>query len=107
VKTTSDLLVLRSDAYELEADGQLSKIADPTPVVDLDDRYYKIIVEFDHRFPTGPPSLKDARYLGVKGDWSFEADVRVVGAVSLKDRGEPQIIAAGSTLGDGAEPAAG
>jgi hypothetical protein len=27
--------------------------------------------------------------------------------VSLKDRGEPQIIAAGSTLGDGAEPAAG
>jgi hypothetical protein len=42
----------------------------------------------------------------VKGDWSFEADVRVVGAVSLEDREEPQIIAAGSTLTDGAEPAA-
>ncbi|MFZ1115114.1 MAG: UTP--glucose-1-phosphate uridylyltransferase [Propionibacteriaceae bacterium] len=107
VKTTSDLLVLRSDAYELEADSQLSKVADPTPVVDLDDRYYKIIAEFDHRFPTGPPSLKDARYLGIKGDWSFEADVRVVGAVSLDDRGEPQIIAAGSTLSDGAGSAAG
>ena len=55
VKTTSDLLVLRSDAYELEADGQLSKVADPTPVVDLDDRYYKIIADFDHRFPAGRP----------------------------------------------------
>ena len=107
VKTTSDLLVLRSDAYELEVDGQLTKIADPAPVVDLDDRYYKIIAEFDHRFPTGPPSLKDARYLGVKGEWSFEADVRIVGAVSLEDREEPQIIAAGSTLTDEAEPAAG
>ena len=31
VKTTSDLLVLRSDAYELEADGRLTKVADPTP----------------------------------------------------------------------------
>jgi len=104
VKTTSDLLVLRSDAYELEVDGQLTKIADPAPVVDLDDRYYKIIADFDHRFPTGPPSLKDARYLEVKGDWSFEADVRIVGAVSLEDREEPQIIAAGSTLTDEDEP---
>jgi UTP--glucose-1-phosphate uridylyltransferase len=98
VKTTSDLMVLRSDAYELEADGQLTKIADPTPVVDLDDRYYKIIADFDHRFPTGPPSLKDARHLDVNGDWSFEADVRVIGAVTLEDRGDAQIIAAGSTL---------
>jgi UTP--glucose-1-phosphate uridylyltransferase len=98
VKTTSDLMVLRSDAYELEADGQLTKIADPTPVVDLDDRYYKIIADFDHRFPTGPPSLKDARRLEVNGDWSFEADVRVIGAVTLEDRGDAQIIAAGSTL---------
>jgi UTP--glucose-1-phosphate uridylyltransferase len=98
VKTTSDLMVLRSDAYELEADGQLTKVADPTPVVDLDDRYYKIIADFDHRFPTGPPSLKDARHLEVNGDWSFEADVRVTGAVTLEDRGDAQIIAAGSTL---------
>ena len=98
VKTTSDLMVLRSDAYELEADGQLTKIADPTPVVDLDDRYYKIIADFDHRFPTGPPSLKDAHHLEVNGDWSFEADVRVIGAVTLEDRGDAQIIAAGSTL---------
>jgi UTP--glucose-1-phosphate uridylyltransferase len=100
VKTTSDLLVLRSDAYELEADGRLTKAADPTPVVDLDNDYYKIIGDFDHRFPAGAPSLKEAQYLEVNGDWTFEAGVRVIGEVTLKNRGVPQIIAAGSALSD-------
>jgi UTP--glucose-1-phosphate uridylyltransferase len=105
VKTSSDLLVLRSDAFELEASGRLTKVADPTPVVDLDDRYYKIITDFDQRFPAGPPSLQAARSLAVKGDWTFEAGVRVIGEVILKDRGGAQIIAAGSTLNSDAEPA--
>jgi UTP--glucose-1-phosphate uridylyltransferase len=104
VKTTSDLLVVRSDAYQLEASGQLAKVADATPVVDLDDKYYKIINDFDHRFPAGAPSLRAARYLGVKGDWTFEAGVRVIGEVTLEDRGVPQIIVAGSTLTSEAEP---
>ena len=98
VKTTSDLLVLRSDAYDLEASGQLTKVADPTPVVDLDVRYYKIIADFDRRFPAGAPSLSEARDLEVNGDWTFEAGVRVIGEVRLEDRGAPQVIAAGSTL---------
>ncbi|HET8915451.1 MAG TPA: UTP--glucose-1-phosphate uridylyltransferase, partial [Propionibacteriaceae bacterium] len=96
VKTTSDLLVLRSDAYELEADGQLTKVADPTPVADLDNDYYKLIGGFDQRFPAGAPSLKEARHLEITGDWTFEAGVRVIGEVTLEDRGAPQIIAAGS-----------
>src|SRR5215208_4689441 len=107
VKTTSDLLVLRSDAYELEANGQLTAVADTAPVVDLDDRYYKIISDFDQRFPAGVPSLKEARSLVVEGDWTFEAGIRVVGAVTLQDRGDPQIVAAGSTLTDQAQPAVG
>jgi UTP--glucose-1-phosphate uridylyltransferase len=98
VKTTSDLLVLRSDAYELEPTGQLTAVADPVPVVDLDDRYYKIITDFDQRFPAGAPSLRRARSVVVQGDWTFEAGVRVIGAVALQDRGDPQIIAAGSAL---------
>jgi UTP--glucose-1-phosphate uridylyltransferase len=105
VKTTSDLLVLRSDAYELESDGQLSMVVDSTPVVDLDDRYYKIISDFDERFPTGPPSLRAARLLAVKGDWTFEAGVRAIGDVTLEDRATPQIVAAGSTLTNQAEAA--
>jgi UTP--glucose-1-phosphate uridylyltransferase len=98
VKTTSDLLVLRSDAYELEPSGQLTAVADPVPVVDLDDRYYKIITDFDQRFPAGAPSLRQARSVVVQGDWTFEAGVHVIGAVALQDRGDPQIIAAGSAL---------
>jgi UTP--glucose-1-phosphate uridylyltransferase len=100
VKTTSDLLVLRSDAYELEDDGRLTKVADQAPVVDLDSDYYKIIGDFDHRFPAGAPSLREAAYLEINGDWTFEAGVRVVGEVTLEDRGSPQLIAAGSTLSD-------
>jgi UTP--glucose-1-phosphate uridylyltransferase len=98
VKTTSDLLVLRSDAYQLEPTGQLTAVADPVPVVDLDDRYYKIITDFDQRFPAGAPSLRQARSVVVQGDWTFEAGVHVIGAVALQDRGDPQIIAAGSAL---------
>jgi UTP--glucose-1-phosphate uridylyltransferase len=107
VKTTSDLLVLRSDAYDLQDDGRLMKVADLTPVVDLDNEYYKIIGDFDHRFPAGAPSLKEARYLEVNGDWTFEAGVRVIGEVTLDDRGTPQIIAAGSILSEEAEQAIG
>jgi UTP--glucose-1-phosphate uridylyltransferase len=98
VKTTSDLLVLRSDAYELEADGRLTKAADPALVTDLDNDYYKLIGDFDQRFPAGAPSLREARYLEINGDWTFEAGVRVIGNVTLEDRGTPQIIAAASTL---------
>jgi UTP--glucose-1-phosphate uridylyltransferase len=98
VKTTSDLLVLRSDAYQLEPTGELTAVADPVPVVDLDDRYYKIITDFDQRFPAGAPSLRQARSVVVQGDWTFEAGVRLIGAVALQDRGDPQIIAAGSAL---------
>src|SRR3954464_3232630 len=103
VKTTSDLLVLRSDAYELGANGGLTAVADPAPVVDLDDSYYKIISDFDQRFPAGAPSLKEARSLAISGDWSFEAGVRVIGEVILEDRGAPQIVAAGSTLSNEGE----
>jgi len=105
VKTTSDLLVLRSDAYDLGANGQLTAVADPAPVVDLDDSYYRLIADFDQRFPAGVPSLKEARSFAISGDWSFEADVRVIGEVTLDDQGTPQIVAAGSTLGNEAESA--
>ena len=41
----------------------------------------------------------------MKGDWTFESGVRVIGDVTLEDPGIPQIIAAGSTLADQAKPA--
>jgi UTP--glucose-1-phosphate uridylyltransferase len=99
VKTTNDLLLLRSDVYEVGSDGRLTKITDSAPLVDLDSRYYKTISAFDQRFHSGAPSLRRATKLGVEGDWTFESEVTVVGAVQLDDRGGPQRVAAGSVLG--------
>lgn len=98
VKTTNDLLLLRSDAYHLAQDGRLSLVVDHAPLVDLDPRYYKTITQFDARFPDGAPSLRQARRLSVQGDWTFGAHVVVEGDAELADPGHPERIAAGSTI---------
>src|SRR3712207_4769481 len=97
VKTTNDLLLLRSDVYDVAADGQLVQQQSPAPLVDLDSRFYKVIAGFEKRFPEGAPSLKRARRLKIEGDWTFGTGVSVVGDVSLTDAGEPQAIPAGAT----------
>ena len=91
VKTTDDLLVLRSDVYEVDDEldvEPVSERAQDLPYVELDPRYYKLIDDFESRFPDGPPSLREAQRLVVKGDVTFGAGVRVRGAVSL-DEPEP------------------
>jgi len=55
VKTTNDLLVVRSDAYELTGDAEMRLVRDEPPVVDLDPNHFKLIREFDAHFPAGPP----------------------------------------------------
>ena len=98
VKSTNDLLLLRSDVYEVDDAGQLVRTVDPAPLVDLSGSSYKTITAFDARFPAGAPSLRQARSLSVEGDWTFEADVTVVGAGRLADVGEPRTVAAGTVL---------
>jgi UTP--glucose-1-phosphate uridylyltransferase len=100
VKTTSDLLLLRSDVYEVGADGRLTKVTDPAPLVDLDSNFYKTISAFEQRFAAGAPSLREALSLTVEGDWTFEAGVRVTGAGRLKDEGGPSTVPAGTVLAD-------
>ena len=98
VKTTNDLLLLRSDVYDLADDGRLIMVADPAPLVELDSSHYKTIGEFDQRFPDGAPSLKAASRFSVGGDWTFGARVSAIGDVTLADEGSPQTVSAGSTL---------
>jgi UTP--glucose-1-phosphate uridylyltransferase len=86
VKTTSDLLVLRSDAYELTGDARLV-LADgrsSAPLVSLDDDFYKRLRDFDERFAAGPPSLVEAERLEVVGDVRFGAGVIVRGSVRVE-----------------------
>jgi UTP--glucose-1-phosphate uridylyltransferase len=100
VKTTNDLLVLRSDCYRLGDGYQLiaEDGAGGVPFVDLDSRHYKLVHDFDQRFPEGVPSMRRAEELVVKGDWTFARDVTVVGQVHLDDPGQPSRVEAGSTL---------
>ncbi|MGH2873176.1 MAG: UTP--glucose-1-phosphate uridylyltransferase [Solirubrobacteraceae bacterium] len=100
VKTTDDLLVLRSDVYELSDDLDVLPVrerADSLPYVELDSRFYRMIDDFDARFPAGAPSLREARRLVVRGDVTFGAGVRVRGRVEI-DAAEPLRIGPGTVL---------
>ena len=84
VKTTDDLLALRSDAYELTDDARvvLAGDRDGAPFVALDPDYFKLLPDFEARFPAGPPSLVDCDRFDVEGDVRFGAGVVARGEVS-------------------------
>jgi len=85
VKTTSDLLVVRSDAYELAEDWtiRLTPEREAAPLVKLSDEF-KLLRDFEERFPAGPPSLRAADALEVAGDVRFGSGVVVRGRVKVK-----------------------
>jgi len=84
VKTTDDLLVVRSDAYLLTSDGHMTPTFDgPGPVVTLDPRFYHLLPGFEQRFPAGPPSLRRCRRFEADGDVTFGADIVAVGNVHV------------------------
>ena len=83
VKTTNDLLLLRSDVYELGTDFQLDQASEQLPFIDLDGDYYRLVGDVDKRFSQGAPSLREATSLRIDGDFTFGSNVSVVGDVSL------------------------
>lgn len=85
VKTTGDLLLLRSDVYSLGEDYRLTAQVD-APLITLSGSY-KLVHDFDARFPGGVPSLRDAESLTVDGDWTFGSGVYAVGAAALDSTG--------------------
>jgi UTP--glucose-1-phosphate uridylyltransferase len=100
VKTTDDLLVLRSDVYTLSDDMLVEPRAergDDLPFVELDKRFYKLLDEFEARLPDGPPSLREAERLVVHGDVTFAAGVIVRGSVELEAE-EPLRLEPGTVL---------
>jgi len=102
VKTTNDLLVVRSDAYELTPDGRMTPTYDPPgPVVSLDDDHYKMVPDFEQRFPSGAPSLRRCTKLDVEGDVTFGADVVVEGDVHVEG---PRRVPDGEEAGGAHQP---
>jgi UTP--glucose-1-phosphate uridylyltransferase len=84
VKTTNQLLVVRSDAFSLADDWTVRPAADPIPLVSLDESYYKLLADFEARFPYGAPSLRSCLRLSVSGDVFFGRDIAIKGAVALE-----------------------
>jgi UTP--glucose-1-phosphate uridylyltransferase len=83
VKTTNDLLVVRSDAYELAGDWTVRPAGERIPLVELDPDFFKLMGDFEPRFAHGPPSLVDCERLRVEGDVSFGREVAVRGSVTV------------------------
>lgn len=102
VKTTDDLLAVRSDAFVLTDDHRIVSNparGDETLVVDLDPCCYRLIDQLEERFPYGPPSLLNCRNFEVRGDVSFGRDVVAEGIVRIINESQEQAtIADGSRL---------
>ncbi len=86
VKTTNELLAVRSDAFLLTEDYRV--VLHPqregrAVVIDLDKRYYKLIDAFEQRFPDGPPSLIRCERLVVRGDVIFKGRIVLEGEVEI------------------------
>jgi len=103
VKTTNDLLVLRSDVYALGDDFALDQLAVEVPFVDLDPEHYKLVGQFDQHFPEGTPSLAKATSLTIHGDVTFGRGVQGVGEATV-DAKCPQRLAPQTVLSGHAEP---
>lgn len=85
VKTTGDLLTLRSDAYVIGDDGSV-KLADACesvpPEVKLDDGY-KLVDQLEASLANGAPSFARCRKLQVEGPVSFSSNVAFRGSVKV------------------------
>ena len=96
VKTTDDLLVVRSDCYDLTAEGRMQAVFDgPPPFVALDKDHYKLLPGFEARFPQGAPSLRRCDSLTVTGDVVFGGGVVLEGSVVVSG---PRTVADGEVL---------
>jgi UTP--glucose-1-phosphate uridylyltransferase len=95
VKTTDDLLITRSDAYQVDDQSRLRLAPERRgrpPLARLDPAHYKNVADFDARFPAGVPSMLDCDRLTVDGDVRFGAGVVLRGAVTLHQTGGAQLV---------------
>ncbi len=99
VKTTSDLLALRSDAYEILDNGQVRLHPDRQgipPVISLSDDY-KLVDQLE---PLGVPGLLKCRSLVVDGLLHFEPGVVIEGDVTFRFAGPERLAVQARTYKD-------
>ncbi len=91
VKKTDDLFVVRSDAFKLSSNYHLKLATGKQPIVRLDQKYFKMVNEFETRFLADVPSLKDCEKFVLKGDVKFGKNVIIKGNVEYVTE-EPVIL---------------
>ncbi len=94
VKTTNDLMEVRSDIYELTDSYRIivsPKRSLPQIVIELDPEFYKIIDDLESRFVFGPPSLLYCRKFKVSGDFHFGKNIVCRNEVSLENQKEQPV----------------
>jgi UDP-N-acetylglucosamine pyrophosphorylase len=87
VKTTGDLLAVRSDAYELDKSFRLGLRPERhgvPPKVELSDNY-KLVDQLEELVAHGIPSLLRSRSLTIRGPWRFAEGVEIVGDVRFEN----------------------
>jgi UTP--glucose-1-phosphate uridylyltransferase len=87
VKTTADLLALRSDAYVISDDGRAMLAPERKgipPEIELDGDHFKLVEQLDAALADGVPSLLHCRKLTVRGPVRFSASDRFEGDVAIE-----------------------
>ena len=87
VKTTADLLALRSDAYIITDDGRAMLAPERKgipPEIELDGNHFKLVDQLDAALADGVPSLLHCRKLTVRGPVRFSAADRFEGDVVIE-----------------------
>lgn len=100
VKTTADLLALRSDAYIVTSDHRLEldpRRASQPPHITLDPEHYRVLADFEAAFAQGIPSLVACDNLTVSGPVHFAPGVICQGRVSFTNTtGQPVQVPSGT-----------
>lgn len=99
VKTTNDLLIMRSNRFHLTNEFEMEDGNYIFPQIHLDKRFYKKIDDFNQRFPKGVPSLAATKSVTINGDWTFGENDAFFGDAVLEDLEKPMVIPENSYIG--------
>jgi phosphoglucomutase len=105
VKKCDDLLLLRSDCYEISEDRipRLAGGRTKAPVVSLDSRHFKLVGQLGMAVAQGIPSLIGCDRLTVKGNVHMNSGVVFQGAVSVINNSDEAKMLKAGVYTDGSE----
>jgi UDP-N-acetylglucosamine pyrophosphorylase len=95
VKDCNDLFALRSDAYVMSEDSQLSLAPERNgnpPIVNLEKTHYKYVEQLDHAISSGVPSLIRCERLHVSGSVRFEGVTVFSGCVEIINAASQEVL---------------